>query len=255
MPFFKSGKIGNWTKNDPPIFISIGHSKYFSESEIKFNITMKTCPKTRSAQHPSDSDSFSNPEDTKIRIIPAVAGVQVVCKKRQTKSIAHEIEESEFNDVYGLNEYDDISGGMVRMGSSWGIDRNPHYESDSLSSSSFVPQSAWLDYRPYEFEDINDGVMGSARKTDMTPIYGPAEKNQKSQAPSTKPSPYMEVGEYVKYETEVMKSGPKYQNNEQQQNRRRIGVQRLSKALPKEKSDKSEYKSKKVAYMDAGEYM
>ena len=66
------------------------------------------------------------------------------------------------------------------------------------------------------------------------------------------------VGEYVKYETEVMKSGPKYQNNEQQQNRRRNGVQRLSKALPKEKSDMSdttEYKSKKGPYMDAGEYM
>ena len=92
----------------------------------------------------------------------------------------------------------------------------------------------------------------------MGPINDPAQKNQKSQAPNTKPSPYMEVGEYVKCETEVMKSGSKYQNNEQKQNRRRIGVQRLSKALPKEKSDtsdKSECQSIRGPYMDAGEYM
>ena len=61
---FKSGKIGNWTRNDTPIFISIGHPEYFPEEEINLNITLERCPETASWQYLPDSSNLSNTTTT-----------------------------------------------------------------------------------------------------------------------------------------------------------------------------------------------
>ena len=55
----KSGKIENWTRNDTPIFISIGHPEYFPGEEINLNITLGSCPETL-----PDSSNLSNTTTT-----------------------------------------------------------------------------------------------------------------------------------------------------------------------------------------------
>ena len=143
----KSGKIENWTRNDTPIFISIRHPEYFHEEEINLNITLERCPETVSAIIVACSSALS------VLVLVAVVVVLFLCmrRKRNRKS-SPQREESDLNDMYGQYEFDDVNGGLVRMGSAWGTDKSPDYdyEENTYSRRSQVQvRSPYMDAGEY----------------------------------------------------------------------------------------------------------
>ena len=116
-------KNQSWSQNDNTMFFSIVHPRNLSEQNLNFNISLKECD-AASEEYPF---IYIGVSCAAVIVLLVLICTIVMCKSCQTKAATPPKEESDLNDMYGQYEFDDINGGLVRMGSAWGTDTSPSY--------------------------------------------------------------------------------------------------------------------------------
>ena len=76
-----------------------------------------------------------------------------LCKRYGGKTQTPEVEHSELNDLYGQYEFDDEDGGVVRLGSVWGIDKSPQYGEAEQGLQRNLTQVRVMDRNP-EYSEL-----------------------------------------------------------------------------------------------------
>jgi len=117
-------KNNSWTEYPHTILVSVDiyNPKQLSEI-LPLNITfdIMDCPA-------EDSSKYIVIAAVGCATLIAIVTITLVLCKRCKAPATIPKEESDLNDMYGQYEFDDINGGLVRMGSAWGTDKSPDYD-------------------------------------------------------------------------------------------------------------------------------
>ena len=88
-----------------------------------------------------------------VLVVLVLVSTILTCKKCGRKTPIPEVEHSELNDLYGQYEFDDEDGGVVRLGSVWGIDKSPQYGEAEQGLQRNLTQVRVMDRNP-EYSEL-----------------------------------------------------------------------------------------------------